>query len=106
MPCLSCGGRVGGCEDCEATGWRPMGPDYAAEDAERTTALRETLKGDEVYVVYRLGGPLGNGILAFGHEEDAQVYAERYLCAAEPEPVKVLDHADARRLIEQEGRDG
>lgn len=114
MPCLSCGesgtreerhvfGAVEllGCEDCEATGWRPIAADLAAEHAARTAALREALKGDEVYTVL-LGGPDGDApVTVFGHEDDAKAYRQHspYSTMA---AVRVLDRADARRLIEQE----
>ena len=81
--------------------------DHAAEDAERTAALREALKGDEVYVVHVDGR--WDPVYVFGHREDAEAFAQAIwgeFREALPNAViatPVCDHADARRLIEQEG---
>lgn len=72
-------------------------------DAERSArrrlrrCLAEALKGDEVYVVT----PWGCDPIVFGHEDDAVAYRSKNP-ASSVSATTVLDHADARRLIEQE----
>lgn len=118
IPCLSCGGsgtreeahdfgaiELLGCEDCEATGWRPIAGGLVAEDAERAAALREALRPDEVYVVHVDGRPVP--VYVFGHREDAEafeaaVWGERS-DISRIQDATVCDHAAARRLIEWVG---
>ncbi len=65
------------------------------------------LTGDEVYVVHvdRRTDP----VYVFGHKEDAEAFAQavwgEFASAMEGAVITtpVCDHADARRLIEQEG---
>jgi hypothetical protein len=71
---------IAGCGDCEH--WKARG-DPAP---------------DEVYVV-DCGEP--RRVAIFGHADDAEAYADAIGCV-EIARVQVLDHADARRLIEQE----
>lgn len=68
--------------------------------AERSQALAAALKcDDEVYLANHGGRLVG----VFGHAEDAKAYAAARLGGVEVVAAKVLDHAEARRLIEQEG---
>ncbi len=71
----------------------------AEEDADRRDALAAALnRDDEVYLV---PGSALEPTRVFGHEDDAKAYglATRRGWVA----VKVLDHAEARALIEGEG---
>ena len=92
-----------------ATG--PLGPplspaEQAEADAVRSACLAAALKPDEVYVVHvddRL-----DPVYVFGHETDAEAFAaavwgeQRIQSSAAVIATPVCDHADARRLIEQE----
>ncbi len=84
----------------------PVGPPLSeTPNAVRSAALAEALRhSDEVYVVhYELES---DDVRVFGHREDADAFALAVWGApAAPANViatSVCDHADARRLIEQE----
>ncbi len=78
-----------------ATG--PVGPPLTDEQRAVANAVRDAAGGaDEVYVVQD-GAP----IYVFGHLSDANAYREQFgSCTVSV--AAVLDHAEARALIEKE----